>query len=182
MIFIGLGANLPTNLYGPPRAALGGALFALRGAGIRVVRRSPWYESAPVPMSDDPWYVNGVAEIETALSPHQLIGELLSIETKAGRFRQMKVTSRVLDLDLLVYDQVIIKAERKGGVDATVPHPRMTSRAFVMLPLGDLCPDWKHPESGKTFEKFISAVPSGQVTRRLEDAAGYEGTEWPGPD
>ena len=63
MILIGLGANLPTGEYGPPRAALGVALDALNRSGNKLLRRSPWYESAPVPVSDQPWYVNGVAEI-----------------------------------------------------------------------------------------------------------------------
>ena len=182
MIFIGLGANLPTRLYGPPRAALGAALHTLHTAGINVIRRAPWYESAPVPMSDDPWYVNGVAEIRTALSPHQLIRKLLAIETDAGRFRQAGITSRILDLDLLAYDQVVINAETQDGVNASVPHPRMAERAFVMLPLADLCPNWVHPKSGKGITEILSDMPPEQITRKLEDAAGYEGTEWSGPD
>ncbi len=182
MIFIGLGANLPTNRYGPPRAALGGALFALRDAGIEVIRRSSWYESAPVPISNDPWYVNGVAEIGTELSPHQLIKCLLNIETETGRFRQDGELPRVLDLDLLVYNQTILIDETHDNINATVPHPRMTSRAFVMLPLHDLCPDWRHPQGNETLKTYISELPTNQITRQLTDAAGYEGTEWPGPD
>lgn len=182
MIFIGLGANLPTEQYGPPRATLGGALHVLTEAGIRVVRRAPWYESAPVPVSDDPWYVNGVAEVETQLNPHQLIRKLLEIESGAGRARGVVNAPRVLDLDLLAYDQIITAGDGEGGIDATVPHPRMTTRAFVMLPLNDLDPEWIHPESRLGIREIISRLPPGQVTRRLEDAKGYHGTEWPGPD
>jgi 2-amino-4-hydroxy-6-hydroxymethyldihydropteridine diphosphokinase len=182
VIFIGLGANLPTRTYGPPRGALGGAICALRDSGISVIRRSPWYESAPVPMSDDPWYVNGVAEIETSLSPHQLIAKLLEIENKTGRLRQEGVLSRVLDLDLIAYNQIVINDEDRDGVNAIVPHPRMPARAFVLLPLADLCPDWSHPKNKETLADMISAIPPGQITRRLEEASGYEGTEWSGPE
>jgi 2-amino-4-hydroxy-6-hydroxymethyldihydropteridine diphosphokinase len=181
LIFIGLGANLPTEQFGPPRAALGGALFALEQSGIQVVRRSPWYESAPVPVSDHPWYINAVAEISTALTPHQLIGALLEIEAETGRVRSVVNAPRILDLDLLVYHKIVIPGTREEGIDATVPHPRMIDRAFVMLPLGDLAPDWSHPVSGKAAKDIISELPAGQVTRRLEDAGGYHGTEWPGP-
>ena len=182
MIFIGLGANLPTEQYGPPRATLGGALHALNQTNVQVIRRSPWYESAPVPVSDDPWYVNGVAEVKTKLTPHQLIRTLLVIESKIGRARSVANAPRVLDLDLLVYGQIVICNEREGGVDATVPHPRMTERAFVMLPLGDLEPTWIYPQNHLTIDEIISRLPVGQITRRLDDAKGYLGTEWPGPD
>ena len=182
MIFIGLGANLPTEQYGPPRATLGGALHALDQAGVRVVRRAPWYESAPIPVSDDPWYVNGVAEVETALNPHQLIARLLEIETELGRTRSIANAPRVLDLDLLAYDEIVTSGSGEGGINASVPHPRMTERAFVMLPLADLDPDWIHPESGLKIDEIISRLPDGQITRKLVDAAGYQGTEWPGAD
>ena len=182
MIFIGLGANLPTEMYGPPRAALGGALHALTQVGIRVVRRAPWYESAPVPVSDDPWYVNGVAEVETTLNPHQLIAKLLEIEAEVGRTRSVANAPRVLDLDLLAYDEIVTSGNGEEGIDASVPHPRMTDRAFVMLPLADLDPDWVHPESQLPIGDIVSRLPGGQITRKLVDAAGYEGTEWPGAD
>ena len=182
MIFIGLGANLPTERYGPPRAALGAALYALGQAKIRVIRRSHWYESAPMPMADHPWYVNAVAEVETDLTPHQLIGTLLEIEAVAGRARSIANAPRVLDLDLVAYDRVVIGDVREGGIDATVPHPRMTERAFVMLPLRDLDAGWTHPVSAISISEIIRALPDGQITRRLDDANGYQGTEWPGPD
>jgi len=182
LIFIGLGANLPTEIYGPPRATLGGALHALSQAEIRVVRRAPWYESAPIPVSDDPWYVNGVAEIETELNPHQLIAKLLEIEAMVGRTRSVANAPRVLDLDLLAYDDIVTSGHGEGGINASVPHPRMTGRAFVMLPLADLDPGWIHPENQMPISDIISRLPAGQITRKLIDAAGYEGTEWPGTD
>lgn len=182
MIFIGLGANLPTQQFGTPRATLGGALDALNQDGIRVVRRSPWYESAPVPVSDDPWYVNGVAEVETEMPPHILIERLLEIEQEIGRKRSFINAPRVLDLDLLSYDDVVIANVEEEGSDITVPHPRMSERAFVMLPLFDLHCDWQHPESRQFIKDIIARLPAGQITRRLPDAAGFEGTEWIGPD
>ena len=181
MILIGLGANLPTEQYGTPRAALGAALDALGGEGVTVMRRSPWYESAPVPISDQPWYVNGVAEIESGKTVHQLIATLLGIEARVGRKRGVTNAARVLDLDLLVYGSQIISSVAENGVAATVPHPRMTERAFVMLPLKDICPNWCHPESNLGINQLIEALPEGQDTRKLDDADGFCGTEWPGP-
>lgn len=181
MILIGLGANLPTEQYGPPRAALGVALDALSMDGIKVLRRSPWYESAPVPISDQPWYVNGVAEIETTKSIHQLIATLLGIEAQVGRIRGVINAPRVLDLDLLVYGDQIVSSTSEGGVAATVPHPRMVERAFVLLPLRDLNPGWCHPASGLSIDQMINTMPEGQDTRKLDDAGGFCGTEWPGP-
>lgn len=178
MIFIGLGANLPTERFGPPRAALGAALHMLAEEGVRTVRRSPWYESAPVPMSDDPWYVNGVAEIETEFPPLRLVGKLLEIEARVGRVRSIANAPRVLDLDLIAYNQQVLSDVADDGTRAIVPHPRMTDRAFVLFPLSDLSPGWQHPQNHIPMQQMIASLPDGQMTRLLPDANGYKGTEW----
>jgi len=161
-IFIGLGANLP-GPDGPPRATLEAALVALERAGLRLVRRSRWYESAPVPISDQPWYVNGVVEVETALGPAALLALLHTVEASFGRTRRVRNEARPLDLDLLAYGERIL-----DGPDGPIlPHPRLHERAFVLLPLAEIAPDWRHPALGEGIRTLIGRLPKDQVTRPL---------------
>jgi 2-amino-4-hydroxy-6-hydroxymethyldihydropteridine diphosphokinase len=161
-IFIGLGANLP-GPDGPPRATLEAALVALDRAGLRIVRRSRWYESAPVPISDQPWYVNGVVEVETDLEPAALLARLHEIEAAFGRTRTIRNEARPLDLDLLAYGDWVLSDE-PGPL---IPHPRLHERAFVLLPLAELAPDWRHPALGEGIQALIGRLPADQVTRPL---------------
>ena len=164
MILVGVGANLPSGQYGPPLAACRAALIALQEAGIRVVARSRWYESAPLPASDQPWYVNGVVQVETDLSPSGLLGQLHRVEAEFGRVRGAPNAPRVLDLDLLTYGDVIAGGAEDGLI---LPHPRLHERAFVLLPLSELAPDWRHPALGSGARELIAALPPDQVARPL---------------
>lgn len=165
MILIGIGANLPSKRYGTPVQTCEAALHALdRVDGVRVVRRSRWFESAPVPISDQPWYVNGVCIIETGLEPGALLDIMHHIEADFGRVRSEKNAPRVLDLDLLAYHDLITAADQ----GFTVPHPRMHERGFVLHPLADLVPGWAHPETGASLDALISALPDEQTTRPKE--------------
>ncbi len=118
-ILIGLGANLPGR-WGPPRATCEAAVAALEAEGLRVVRRSRWYESAPVPASDQPWYVNGVIAVETGLSPEALLALLHRVEARFGRERRTRNEARVIDLDLLAYGERV----NDGPAPPLLPHPR----------------------------------------------------------
>lgn len=162
MILIGLGANLP-SAAGAPRATLEAALAELAAAGVAVERRSPWYRSAPVPAAADhqPWYVNGVAAVATSLGPVELLALLHRIEARFGRVRRRRNEARALDLDLLDYDGL---TRQEAPV---LPHPRLHERAFVLLPLQDVAPGWRHPVSGKTVAELISSLPGGQHAERL---------------
>ncbi len=182
MILIGLGANLSSQQFGPPRATLGAALERLQTHGIEISRRSPWYRSAPVPVSDQPWYVNGVASVTTRLSADDLLETLLLIEAGMGRVRSEPNAPRILDLDLLAYNQLSIDKTTVGGVHVAVPHPRMTDRSFVMLPLADIAPTWRHPTLPMSLTEFIQALPSDQSTEPMADASGIFGTEWRIPE
>lgn len=175
-IFIGLGANLDSD-YGPPRETLGAALASLNADGVKVIACSPWYQSAPVPVSDQPWYVNGVASVETSLSPEALLDKLLGLETGFGRVRTVANAPRVCDLDLLDYRGRIIGEEAEGP---DIPHPRMHQRAFVMLPLQDLAPHWVHPVLKASVSALVKTMPAGQETVKMEPASGLYGTEWQG--
>ncbi len=163
MILIGLGANLPSPEHGPPQATLEAALDALGAQGANVLRRSPWYESAPVPPSGQPWYVNAVAEVESALSPQALLAALLDVEAGFGRVRSVRNASRTVDLDLLDYRGLVTGP----GEKPELPHPRLHERAFVLLPLRDLAPGWRHPASGRTVGALIEALGRPGPVRRL---------------
>ena len=165
MILIGIGANLPSERYGTPVQTCEAALTALGEApGVRVTRRSRWFESAPVPISDQPWYVNGACVVETDLAPHDLLQVLHDLEAEFGRVRDQKNAARVLDLDLLAYDDFI--STTNDHMD--VPHPRLDGRAFVLLPLQDLVPGWIHPQSGASLHTLIEALPADQIARPME--------------
>ncbi|MGC2854131.1 2-amino-4-hydroxy-6-hydroxymethyldihydropteridine diphosphokinase [Novispirillum sp. DQ9] len=162
LILVAIGANLPSR-FGPPRAACDAALAALEEHGVRVLRRSRWWESAPVPVSDQPWYVNGVAAVETALPPEGLLAVLHAVEEAMGRVRTVRNAPRVIDLDLLAYGDVVLA----GTVE--VPHPRLAERAFVVLPLAEVAPRWRHPVSGLTVPEMAAALPPGQEIRPLAE-------------
>jgi 2-amino-4-hydroxy-6-hydroxymethyldihydropteridine diphosphokinase len=160
-ILVALGANLVSERWGPPVSTLDAALRCLTQAGIEILSRSRWFESAPVPISDQPWYVNGVVEVATALSAEALLEKLHEIEADFGRVRSIRNEPRVLDLDLVAYrDQVI---SQTNGI--VVPHPRAAQRAFVLLPLKDVAPGWVHPVSGVGIDALIAALPADQTIR-----------------
>ncbi len=164
MIVIGLGANLPSARHRDPRATCEAALRALGAAGVRVKRRSRWYRSAPVPASDQPWFVNAVAQVETELSAAALLALLHRIEGDLGRQRRVRDEARVIDLDLLVYDDRVSAA----GETPVLPHPRLSQRAFVLLPLAELAPGWRHPASGESLAEMIRRLPPDQVAEPME--------------
>jgi 2-amino-4-hydroxy-6-hydroxymethyldihydropteridine diphosphokinase len=161
MILVALGANLPSPIHGGPRETLEAALIGLGRAGLRVTARSSWYETAPVPASDQPWYVNGVAVVATSLDPVEVLETLHRIEAAFGRVRAALNAPRVLDLDLLAYD-AIVREDRP-----VLPHPRLHVRAFVLRPLADVAPGWRHPVSGADIPEMLASVGPEQSTRKL---------------
>jgi 2-amino-4-hydroxy-6-hydroxymethyldihydropteridine diphosphokinase len=158
MIFIGLGANLDSATHGPPVTTLSAALDLLSTPDCTVSRRSSWYRSAPVPASSQPWFVNGVAQLESEMGPETLLARLHSIEARFGRVRSVPNAPRTIDLDLLAYDDQILQSE-PGPI---IPHPRMHERAFVLLPLRELAPDWVDPRSGRRLQDLIDDLPADQ--------------------
>lgn len=163
MILVGLGANLDSPRFGPPRRTLEAALARLDAGGIRIARRSRFYRSAPVPVSDQPWYVNAVAVVETALAPRPLLDALLAVEEEFGRVRSVANAARVLDLDLLAYGDIVTAADAVPAL----PHPRLAGRAFVLYPLGEVAPHWRHPATGTPVGSLIRALPADQVAHPM---------------
>jgi len=163
MILIGLGANLP-SARGGPAATIAAALDALAKAGAVTTARSRRYRSAPVPASDQPWFLNQVIAVRTELTPRDLLALMHAIEAQFGRERRVRDGPRTLDLDLLDYDG---RVQAGGEGEPTLPHPRLSHRAFVVRPLAEIAPDWRHPVSGETVGHLIAALPPDQVAEPI---------------
>ncbi|HEY8950012.1 MAG TPA: 2-amino-4-hydroxy-6-hydroxymethyldihydropteridine diphosphokinase [Rhizomicrobium sp.] len=152
MILIALGSNLSSHA-GDPQATLRAALAHLSDNGVTPVAVSRFYRTPAWPDANDPEYVNAAAQIMTELSPSDLIAQLHKTEAAFGRVRDARNAPRTLDLDILDYD---------GRVDSgppVLPHPRMATRAFVLIPLRDVAPDWRHPASGRSIDELLAAIP-----------------------
>lgn len=156
-VFIALGANLP-GPAGPPQATLEEALARLGAAGARVTARSRWYRSPAWPDPAEPEFVNAVAALETVLEAADLLGLLHRIEDALGRERGRPNAPRAIDLDLLDYRGAV-----EGGAGPVLPHPRLHRRAFVLLPLAEIAPAWRHPVSRRSVAELIAALPGGAV-------------------
>jgi 2-amino-4-hydroxy-6-hydroxymethyldihydropteridine diphosphokinase len=165
MILIGLGGNLPSAI-GEPDATISAAIEALADAGAPITRRSRVYHTAPVPASDQPWFTNEVIAVTTRLAPRELLALLHRIEAEFGRERREVNGARTLDLDLLAYDE---RVQAGGNGEPVLPHPRLTQRAFVLLPLREVAPGWRHPITGETVEHLIASLPPDQIAEPILD-------------
>ena len=163
-LFIGLGANLTPDGFATPQAGCEAAMVMLGDLGVNVNRMSRWYESAPVPPSDQPWYLNAVAEATTSFDAAATLAVLHQVEAHFGRVRSVRNAARVLDLDLLDFGGQI-----HDQADLTLPHLRMHERAFVLVPLRDLVADWTHPHTGQSLGALIDRLPPDQLIRLAQD-------------
>jgi 2-amino-4-hydroxy-6-hydroxymethyldihydropteridine diphosphokinase len=168
LILIGIGSNLSGGGYKTSVDVCEAALSALADKGITVLRHSQWFESEPVPVSEQPWFINGVASVETPLSAVDLLSCLHEIEDSFGRIRRQRNEARILDLDLLAFGSDIIEIPN-GPI---VPHPRLHERAFVLLPLQEIAQDWRHPSTGRSIAALVGELSSGQNIRPLKPAGG----------
>ncbi|MFA0811892.1 2-amino-4-hydroxy-6-hydroxymethyldihydropteridine diphosphokinase [Microbulbifer epialgicus] len=154
-VFIGLGSNLAQ-----PQNQLRSALAAIdQIPSSRLLRCSSFYSSAPIGPGEQPDYVNAVAELETALSPIELLNHLQSIEAAHGRERSVRWGARTLDLDILLFGEKQIDEVR-----LQVPHPRIAERNFVLLPLSELEPKLKLP-TGKTLQRLLQDCPHNRLNK-----------------
>lgn len=168
MILIAVGANLAAHDGRTSYQVCNTAVDALAQLpGLRLVAVSRWYRSAPVPRSDQPDYINGIVRLAAVGSaepdPQKLLAMLQQIEQANGRERSVPNAARTLDLDIV--------AMGEGGKlvyqrpDLVVPHPRAHLRAFVLLPLSDVAPDWVHAELGMNVAQLIDGLPVEQLHR-----------------
>jgi 2-amino-4-hydroxy-6-hydroxymethyldihydropteridine diphosphokinase len=162
LIFIAFGANLP-GPFGAPEQALRVAEGRLKAFGVHIEETSRIWRSAPVPVSDQPWYCNTVTSVRTSLSPQGLLAVLQALELDFGRIRTIRNAARVLDVDIVAYNECLCDEE-----GLTLPHPRMCERAFVLYPLRDVAPGWIHPVSGKSLEILIRDLPPGQKIEPID--------------
>lgn len=157
---IALGSNLGDSL-----ATLEGALDALDAVpGIRVLTRSRWYRSDPVGPAQ-PDYVNGCALLEVSLSPEAVLEQLHATEHRYGRVRLERWGARTLDLDLILYG-----LQQRDSATLLLPHPRFRERAFVLLPLAEIAPQWIDPVSGTTVADLARVVADRHTVQPLESA------------
>jgi 2-amino-4-hydroxy-6-hydroxymethyldihydropteridine diphosphokinase len=164
VILIALGANLPAADGTPPLETCRRAVEALKEVPeLRVERVSRWYETAPVPPSDQPPFINGVVRAEGTLAPEPLLAALHRIESRFGRVRSVPNAPRPLDLDLIDWHGMI-----RTAAPPFLPHPRCHERAFVLAPLHDVAPDWRHPRLGRSAAELLAAL-SAQDIRPLAD-------------
>ena len=172
MILVALGANLP-GPAGAPRAQLAAALAELDRAGVRVKRVSRLWRTPAWPDPAEPSFLNAVAVVETSLPPVGLLALLHAVEARLGRRRGRANAPRPIDLDLIDHDGLVTR----DGAAPVLPHPRVGERAFVLLPLADVAPCWRHPVSGCGLRDLIAALPPGATAEPLEEAGEGTGAE-----
>jgi len=176
-IIIGLGANLPGKNGETPLETCQLALGRLVKAGIMTTAVSPVYESEPLPPSDQPWFLNAVALIETKLLPKDLLAALLEVEEGLGRQRAEKNDPRIIDLDLIDYAGVVLPGPAAWLAATTdpdpiglfLPHLRAHSRNFVLKPLLEIVPDWHHPVIGKSGLELLEGL---EMTGKIRPSGG----------
>lgn len=161
MILIGLGANLAFDA-GPPAGTLKRALGELERQDVEIRAVSAFYETPAWPDPADPAFVNAVAAVHTRHQPVELLMLLHGVETALGRLRSAPNAPRTLDIDLLDYDGRVMADSR-----LTLPHPRMAARSFVLVPLRDVAPDWRHPVTGQSVEELLAALPDRNAPKKL---------------
>jgi 2-amino-4-hydroxy-6-hydroxymethyldihydropteridine diphosphokinase len=130
---------------------------------VKICRASAVYETQPVENRDQPWFLNMVLELETSLEPLNLLELLLEIEGQMGRRRTRRYGPRNIDLDLLLYDDLVLNSDK-----ITLPHPRMHERRFVLVPLAEISPQVVHPLLKKNVEKLLEDLTTDSASEKNE--------------
>ena len=155
-VYLGLGSNV-----GRREENLRQAIDKLNAAGIRVLRESPIYETEPMDVTAQRWFLNQVIEAETDLFPMQLLTRTGRIERDLGRVRTISKGPRTIDIDILFYAATVMRSEK-----LEIPHPRLHERRFVLAPLADLAPNLRHPALHRGIRELLDAAPQ-QAVRKI---------------
>ena len=157
IVYLSLGSNL-----GDREANLRAAITALPAAGVRVTKVSSFYETAPVDLLEQPWFLNCAVEGETELPALELLRALRGIESRMGSKKLVPKGPRLIDLDILLYG-----SETIDTLELQVPHPRMLLRRFVLVPLAEIAPSLRHPTWTKSVSELAAASPVRSEVRKL---------------
>jgi len=156
--YLSLGSNV-----GDRKENLRTAIRELRLVG-NVLALSSFYETEPVEFTGQPWFLNCALVLETRRLPSELLRDVLEIESRMGRRRTQKKGPRTIDIDILLFADVVVKAE-----ELTIPHPALQERRFVLEPLAEIAPEVVHPVLKRTVKELRDALPPGQQVRRTRE-------------
>jgi 2-amino-4-hydroxy-6-hydroxymethyldihydropteridine diphosphokinase len=158
LVYLSLGSNV-----GNRESSLREAITRLKAEG-RIALVSSFYETEPVEVTDQAWFLNCAVGLETDLSPERLMTSLLGIEQEMGRRRTRKKGPRTIDIDILLFGDAIIDSP-----ELTIPHPAMHHRRFVLEPLAEIAPEARHPVLKKTVRELLNQLPVGQAVRKFQE-------------
>ena len=136
------------------------AIARLEAQGVRVMHRSSIYETEPQYVRDQPWFLNLAIQAETERSPRQLLAAIQTIEREMGRERAVSKGPRIIDIDILLFDDLVVDTP-----ELRVPHPHLAERRFVLEPLAEIAPEQRHPVDGRTVREMLPEAPA-QIVRR----------------
>ena len=157
MILIGVGSNMP-GPWGTPEATVGRVAAELDRGPVRVTRVSRSLRTTPFGVTDQPDFINAVLAVETDLAPTALLLDLQALERRAGRHRAIRWGPRTLDLDILDFRGLVL--DDPSGL--VLPHPGIAERPFVLVPIIEIAPEWRHPVNGLTAAEMLAKVALSQ--------------------
>jgi 2-amino-4-hydroxy-6-hydroxymethyldihydropteridine diphosphokinase len=162
LVYLSLGSNV-----GDRTGNLRSAIAALEQVG-RVKAVSSFYETEPVALAAQPWFLNCAVAVETELMPRQLLSRVLAIEQSLGRRRLQPKGPRNIDIDILLFGSSVIETAQ-----LTVPHPAMHERRFVLEPLAEIAPEARHPVFKRSVREMLAALEPGPAVRRVKTVSGF---------
>ncbi len=158
LAYLGIGSNLGDKIEQCRKAIT--EILAIHGH--RLLAQSSFYKTQPMGYLAQDWFINGVIHIETDLDPLELLRKLKEIESKMGRKETVRWGPRAIDLDLLLYDDLVMKTE-----ELEIPHPRLKDRQFVLIPLVEISPNLIHPSIKKTMRELLSEIQEDQGVEKI---------------